>query len=162
MAQGQKAVGFNRVASGNLGATQLNYLQCSIPQPVTKELNSIHIGIAEGSSPVNFVDYLIRVMVCDQEPTIQTILDFSPNNVSGTDNYGDVGNVYYDCNVVIPYNNPIVFDTPIIFSGATKIFVVCSIPYADGGSIITPTVYYVRMSVNGRLTESPSSRYLQR
>lgn len=162
MAQGQTAIGFNRVASGTLGATFDNCLIVSIPNTVSKELNSIHFSVTEGVSPVNFTDYIVRIMVCDQQPTIQTINDFSPNDVDGTYNYGDVGHVYYDHVVVVPYNNPIIFDEPILFAGSTKIFVVMSIPYADGGSIVTPTAYYCRLSCNGRLLESPSLRYQQR
>lgn len=162
MAQGQIAVGFNRTASGLLGATALNYLQCQIPNTVSKELNSIHLSVADGSSPYVVEDYQIRVMISDQSPTIGLLLDFTPSNVSGIDNYGDPGNVYYDEVVTLPYNNPIVFDLPILFAGSTKIYVTCSIAYATGDSIIAPTNRFVRMSVNGRLIESPSVQFRQR
>jgi len=162
MAQGQIAIGFNRTAAGLCGATGLLYLQNQIPNTVTKELNSIHISVADGGSPYVVEEYQIRVLISDQSPTIATILDFAPSNVSGTDNYGDPGNVYYDQVITIPYNNPILFDLPILFPGSTKIYVTCSIAYANSDSIITPTNRYVRMSTNGRLIDSPSVQYRQR
>jgi len=162
MAQGQIAVGFNRTAAGVLGATGMFYLQNQIPNSVTKEVNSIHLSVADGGGPYVVEDYQIRVMISDQSPTISTLLDFAPSNVSGTDNYGDPGNVYYDEVITLPYNNPIIFDLPIIFSGSTKIYVTCSIAYATGDSIITPPNRFVRMSTNGRLADSPQTRYIQR
>lgn len=162
MAQGQIAVGFNRTASGLLGATGLFYLQNQIPNTVSKELNSIHLSVADGGGPYVVEDYQIRVMISDQSPTIQTLLSFAPSNVSGTDEYGDPGNVYYDEVITLPYNNPIIFDLPILFAGSTKIFVTCSIAYANGDSIIAPPNRFVRMSTNGRLVESPVVQFRQR
>lgn len=162
---GQQAIGFNRVAENMLGATAGFSLLCSVLEPVTKELNSIHFSVADGGGPYVIEEYQIRVAVFDQQgsfPQLSTVLDFSPSNVSGIDGYGTVGNKYYDQVLTLPYNNPVIFDTPMVFEGGVKIFVACSIPYANGDSIITPPNRYVRMSVNGRLIQSTPYNYKQR
>ena len=163
MAQSFEAIGFNRVATGALGFSAGNFgLVCSVPNTVSKELNSIHISVADGSSPYVIEEYQIRVMVSDQQLRLGTVLSFSPSNVSGIDDYGDPGNVYYDHVITLPYNNPILFDTPMQFPGATKIFVTCSFAQANGDSIVAPPNRFVRMSINGRLLETPSLQYKQR
>jgi len=165
MASGQVAVGFNRVAQGLLGATGFSSLMVTIPNTVSKELNSVHLSAAAGSSPYVIADYQIRVLICDQQgkfPDLGGVIPFAAWNVSGTDDIGDVGSVYYDQVITLPYNNPIIFDEPILFTGSTRIFVMCSIPYANADTILTVPNRYVRMSVNGRLLDSPALQYKQR
>ncbi len=168
---GAQAIGFNRVAEASLGSSaspsggvQASLL-CSILEPVDKELNSIHLSVADGSGPYTVEEYQIRVAVFDQKglfPDLPSVLNFTPSNVSGIDALSGVGNKYYDAVITLPYNNPIIFDTPMLFAGGVQIHVVCSIPYANGDSIITPPNRYVRMSVNGRLISSPAYNYKQR
>ena len=156
---------FNRVAQGLMGATANFALMCSLEQTSPKYLNSIFITVADGGGPYVIANYQIRVMVFSQKgkfPSLATVLDFTPSNVSGTDNFGDVGTIYYDHVITLPYNNPIAFDESIYFSESERIYVACSVPYANGDSIVTPPNRFVRMSINGRVVGAPTAKYLYR
>lgn len=158
---------FNRSVSGVLGSGLFQKtLSIGITTPKRKYLNSIHISANNASSPADLQDFLIRVAVSSSGGNLlnnPSILDFNPLNAigSGTEN-SNLGTIYYDQVITLPYNNPIIFDTPILFTEGEPIYVIVSIAYADGDSQLTPPARNVWLSVNGYYEESDNVRYAMR
>lgn len=160
-----KQVLFNRVARGALGASAGFSLAVQINDPPAKYLNTIFISSADGNSPVTNPSLIIRVGVFSQLgkfPNLTTILDYNPTNVSGTDNIGDVGTIYFDHVMTLPQNQIITFDSPIYFGQGEQIVVVCSAPYGVGDTIVTVPTRLVRLSVNGYYANSVKKDYVNR
>lgn len=151
--------GFNRVAEVTLGATANKVISIGITTPKRKHLNSIHFSAANGISPAEIEDLIVKVCVCSKPGKLlgdPTILDFNPLlSAEGI----DLGTVYYKNVITIPYNNPLIFDSPILFTEGDQIYVVCSVPYGVGDSLLTVQNRYCYLSVNGYYDESDNVKY---
>lgn len=155
------ASGFNRTAEVLLGATANKIISVGITTPKRKIITSIHIGVGEALAPATIRDYIIKVAVCSSPQSLlgnPTILDFNPLNSPNSENT-QLGTVYYKNVIRIPYNSPIVFDDPILFTEGDVIYVIASIPYANGDSLLTVQNRGVYLSVDGHYIDSDQVKY---
>lgn len=158
---------FNRAANVVLGAS-LSFqkvISAGITTPKRKYLNSIHLSASNALSPASVQEFLIRVVVCSSGGKLLgdiNILEFNVLNSIGSESALDLGTIYFEQVITLPYNNPIIFDTPILFTEGEPIYVIASTPYAQGDLLLTVPARNVRLSVNGYYEESDNIRYKMR
>lgn len=156
-------LGFNRSVNVALGATASNKVAIvGVTQPKRKYLNSIYVGVSNGTAVAPlFENYLIKVCVCSDASALlgsPTLLTYNPLNSAGSENL-NLGTRYYEQALILPYNNLILFDAPILFDEGERIYVVASTPYAANDTLLTVPNRNVFLSANGYFVDSDQVKY---